>query len=64
MGTCKNRLGEADRLGEAFNEYAQSMFWSKNKNQRTNGPVNAHLRPSYHFFDVKAYVSKINLAVK
>ena len=34
------------------------------RNQRTNGPVNAHLRPSYHFFDVKAYVSKINLAVK
>ena len=33
-------------------------------NQRTNGPVNAHLRPSYHFFDVKAYVSIINLAVK
>ena len=26
------------------NEYPQSMFWSKNKNQRTNGPVNAHLR--------------------
>ena len=25
------------------NEYQQSMFWSKNKNQRTNGPVNAHL---------------------
>ena len=25
------------------NEYPQSMFWSKNKNQRTNGPVNAHL---------------------
>ena len=24
-------------------EYPQSMFWSKNKNQRTNGPVNAHL---------------------
>ena len=35
-----------------------------NGNQRTNGPVNAHLRPSYHFFDVKAYLSKINLAVK
>ena len=26
------------------NEYPKSMFWSKNKNQRTNGPVNAHLR--------------------
>ena len=26
------------------NEYPQSMFWSKNKNKRTNGPVNAHLR--------------------
>ena len=25
------------------NEYPQSMFWSKNKNQRTNGLVNAHL---------------------
>ena len=25
-------------------EYLQSMFWTKNKNQRTNGPVNAHLR--------------------
>ena len=25
------------------NVYPQSMFWSKNKNQRTNGPVNAHL---------------------
>ena len=25
------------------NEYPQSMFWNKNKNQRTNGPVNAHL---------------------
>ena len=36
----------------------------ENQNQRTNGPVNAHLTPSYHFFDVKAYVSKINLAVK
>ena len=30
------------------NEYPQSMFSSKNKNQRTNGPVNAYLicRPS------------------
>ena len=26
------------------NKYPQSIFWSKNKNQRTNGPVNAHLR--------------------
>ena len=25
------------------NEYPQYMFWIKNKNQRTNGPVNAHL---------------------
>ena len=24
--------------------YPQSMLWSKSKNQRTNGPVNAHLR--------------------
>ena len=27
------------------NEYPQSMFWSKNKNQRTIGPENAHLKP-------------------
>ena len=27
------------------NEYPQSMFWSKNKNQRTNGPEKAHLKP-------------------
>ena len=33
-------------------------------NQRTNGPANAQLRPSYHFFDLKAYVSKIDLVVK
>ena len=26
------------------NVYPQSMFWRKSKNQRTNGPVNAHLR--------------------
>ena len=26
------------------NMNTQSMFWIKNKNQRTNGPVNAHLR--------------------
>ena len=25
-------------------EYPRSMSWIKNKNQRTNGPVNAHLR--------------------
>ena len=25
-------------------EYPQSMFWTKNKNQRTSGPANAHLR--------------------
>ena len=25
------------------NEYPQSLFWIKNMNQRTNGPVNAHL---------------------
>ena len=30
------------------NEYPQSMFWSKNKNQRTNGPVNAHLRSAVY----------------
>ena len=29
---------------EGSNEYPQSMFWIKNNNQRTNGPVNAHLR--------------------
>ena len=33
------------------NEYPQSMFWSKNKNQRTNGPVNAHVRPEINLFD-------------
>ena len=33
---------EPPRRGDS-NEYPQSMFWSKNKNQRTNGPVNAHL---------------------
>ena len=27
------------------NEYPQSMFWRKNKNQRTIGPENAHLKP-------------------
>ena len=27
------------------NEYPQPMFWSKNKNQRTIGPENAHLKP-------------------
>ena len=30
------------------NRYPQSMFWSKNKNQRTNGPVNAHLRSAVY----------------
>ena len=33
---------ELPRQG-SFNEKPQSMFWSKNKNQRTNGPANAHL---------------------
>ena len=32
----------------AYTEYPQSMFWSKNKNQRTNGPVNAHLRSAVY----------------
>ena len=27
------------------NKYPQSMFWSKNKNQRTIGPENTHLKP-------------------
>ena len=27
----------------------QPMFWIKNKNKRTNGPVNAHLRPIYQY---------------
>ena len=27
------------------NEYQQSMFWSKNKNQRTIGSENTHLKP-------------------
>ena len=30
------------------NEYPQYMFWSKNKNKRTNGPVNAHLRSAVY----------------
>ena len=34
---------EPSRRGSS-NEYPQFMFWVKNKNQRTNGPVNAHLR--------------------
>ena len=37
------RTLEPPRQGGS-NVYPQSMFWSKNKNQRTNGPVNAHLR--------------------
>ena len=43
---CGYTLETPQRGGS--NEYPQSMFWSKNKNQRTNGPVNAHLisRPS------------------
>ena len=38
---------EPPRRGSS-NEYPQSMFWSKNKNQRTNGPVNAHLRSAVY----------------
>ena len=38
---------EPPRRGSS-NEYPQSMSWSKNKNQRTNGPVNAHLRPEIY----------------
>ena len=34
---------EPPRLGGS-NEKPQTMFWIKNKNKRTNGPVNAHLR--------------------
>ena len=34
---------EPPRQGDS-NQHPQSIFWSKNKNQRTNGPVNAHLR--------------------
>ena len=30
---------------EHSNTYPQSMFWSKNNNQRTIGPENAHLKP-------------------
>ena len=30
------------------NEYPQSMLWSKNKNQRTDGPVNSHLRSAVY----------------
>ena len=28
-------------------QQSQSMFWIKNKNQRTNGPENAHLKPDF-----------------
>ena len=35
---------ELSRRGGS-NEYPQSMFWIKNKNQRTIGPENAHLKP-------------------
>ena len=34
-------------------EYPQSMFWSKNKNKRTNGPVNAHLRSAVYTNDIE-----------
>ena len=30
---------------EPPHEYPQSVFWSTVKNQRTDGPVNAHLKP-------------------
>ena len=38
---CEYTLEPPQRDGS--NEYPQSMFWSKNKNQRTIGPVHAHL---------------------
>ena len=39
---CGYTLEPPQRVGS--NMYPQSMFWSKNKNKRTSGPVNAHLR--------------------
>ena len=39
---CGYTLEQPRRSGS--NVYPQPMFQSKNKNQRTNGPVNAHLR--------------------
>ena len=47
---CGYTLEPSHRGGSQ--EYPQSMFWSKNKNQRTNGPVNAHLRSA-------AYTNKL-----
>ena len=38
---------EVPRRGGS-NEYPQSMFWNKNKNQRTSGTVNAHLRSAVY----------------
>ena len=32
------------------NVHPQSMFWSKNKNQGTIGPENAHLKPDLGVF--------------
>ena len=40
---CGYTLEPPRRSGS--NKYPQSMFWSKNKNKRTNGPENAHLKP-------------------
>ena len=39
---CEYTLEPPRRGGSK--KYPQSRFWSKNKNQRTNGPINAHLR--------------------
>ena len=41
----KHRLWVQVRTRGASNNYPQSMFWSKYKNQRTVGPENAHLKP-------------------
>ena len=30
------------------NDYPQCMFWIKSKNKRTNGHINAHLRPEIY----------------
>ena len=74
MVLCSSRMRWYGHLERKLNVVAQKRSGKPRKswdevlldvrNQRTNGPVNAHLRHSYHFFDVKAYVSKINLAVK
>ena len=42
------------------NKYPQSMFWSKNTNQRTNGPVNAHLSLLHIPINMFEYYGTVN----